>query len=156
MSFFLTTLGSVLCLFLGAIVGASAVIFRIASKEIARRKTERLPEFYVNLVVTNKDEIIDEKIEESRKEKLKNRKLHINVDPMDFGVRAIEDVAHSVVSDDKFMLRLATSVAKGLKAKFSPNKIDAVGEGEKRKNVTVNQNESILCNTFCYLLTHIH
>jgi hypothetical protein len=47
-------------------------------------------------------------------------------------VRAVEDVAHSVVKDDKFMLKLATEVAKGLKYKFTPNKIDAVGEGKKK------------------------
>jgi hypothetical protein len=128
MSYLSFTVGSIFFLALGVIIGAGAVIFRIVTQEIDRRKKEKLPYFFCNLVVTNKNEIIDHKVQERRTEKLKRREIPINLDPLNFGVRATEAVAHKVVSDNKFMLQLGTEVAKGIKDKFSPRNIVASGE----------------------------
>jgi hypothetical protein len=129
MPFFL--LGYVVGLASGVIIGAAGLTFRLVTREIDRRKNERLPEFYCNIVVTNKNEIMDQKVTERRKEAVKNRKVRINLDPMNFGVAVTQQAARQIVSDDKFMLQLAREVAKGIKYKFSPQKIDAAGEGKK-------------------------
>jgi len=140
MAFILTFLGAVFCLLLGIIVGAAGVIFRLVSKEIARRRKERLPTFYVNFVVKNKDEIISSEVEARDKKSKEKSKTHVNLDPLHFKVIATKEIAHKVVKDDKFMLQLSTKVAEGMKYKFTPQKIDAVGEGEKKKNNNNNNN----------------
>lgn len=138
MAFFFITLGLLLCLLLGVLIGAAAVVFHLVNMEIAKKKKNtKLPEFYVNMVVTNKNDIINAQVDEhnskhkAKDKKKKGRKFHINVNPMNFGVGAVEKtVAHAAVSDDKFMVQLSDQVAAGMKDKFSPQKIDASGEGE--------------------------
>lgn len=128
MSFLSMTVESMLCVLLGMIVGAAVVMYRLFMRETARQKNkEHCYEFYANVVVTNKNQVMDKQVEDSHTKKVKKHK--INLDPMNFGVVATEHMAHGIVKDDKFMLELATQVALGMKDKFSPQKIDAVGEG---------------------------
>ena len=102
----------------GAFLGVVAVLYVVASRIVGARRANRdagkLPTFYINLLLTNKKDVIKGKVSE---------KVGHGI----FGLRRklATNLASKVVSDDRFTLGVAGKLAAGIPEKMAIRDITA-------------------------------
>ena len=95
----------------GAVLGVAGVLFLAASRIVSARQAEktagRLPTFYINLLLTNKKDVI--------KEQVSKRVPH---GVFGLGRKLAASLATKVVSDAKFTRQIASKLASGIPEKL--------------------------------------